>query len=77
MGWKTQSRRSKCYCGIIEETYKNKRNKSSIGIITFNTEQEYAIEDAIDKECQKDSAFRDAYIREQNRKKMAKTFQFS
>ena len=42
-------------------------NKSSIGIITFNSEQEAAIEDAIDKECQKDSAFRDAFIKEQNR----------
>ena len=53
---------------LLKKLIKNKRNKSSIGIITFNTEQEYAIEDAIDKECQKDSAFRDAYIREQNRK---------
>lgn len=53
---------------LLKKLIKNKRNKSSIGIITFNTEQENAIEDAIDAECQKDSAFRDAYIREQNRK---------
>lgn len=53
---------------LLKKLIKNKRNKSSIGIITFNTEQETAIEDAIDNECQKDSAFRDAYIREQNRK---------
>ena len=53
---------------LLKKLIKNKRNKSSIGIITFNTEQENAIEDAIDKECQKDTAFRDAYIREQNRK---------
>lgn len=53
---------------LLKKLIKNKRNKSSIGIITFNTEQENAIEDAIDLECQKDSAFRDAYIREQNRK---------
>lgn len=53
---------------LLKKLIKNKRNKSSIGIITFNTEQENAIEDAIDKECQKDSAFRDAYLREQNRK---------
>ena len=52
---------------LLKKLIKNKRNKLSIGIITFNTEQEIAIEDAIDKECQKDSAFRDAYIREQNR----------
>lgn len=53
---------------LLKKLIKNKRNKSSIGIITFNTEQEYAIEDAIDKECQKDSAFRDAYLKELNRK---------
>ncbi len=53
---------------LLKKLIKNKRNKSSIGIITFNTEQENAIEDAIDLECNKDSAFRDAYIREQNRK---------
>ena len=52
---------------LLKKLIKNKRNKLSIGIITFNTEQEGAIEDAIDKECQKDSAFRDAYIKEQNR----------
>ena len=53
---------------LLKKLIKNKKNKSSIGIITFNTEQENAIEDAIDEECQKDSAFRDAFIREQNRK---------
>ncbi len=53
---------------LLKKLIKNKRNTSSIGIITFNTEQENTIEDAIDKECQKDRAFRDAYIREQNRK---------
>lgn len=53
---------------LLKKLLKNKRNKSSIGIITFNTEQENAIEDAIDKECQKDNDFRDAYIKELNRK---------
>ena len=53
---------------LLKKLIKNKRNKSSIGIITFNTEQETAIEVAIDNECKKDTAFRDAYIREQNRK---------
>lgn len=53
---------------LLKKLLKGKRNKSSIGIITFNTEQENAIEDAIDKECQKDSLFRDAYIKELNRK---------
>ena len=53
---------------LLKKLIKNKKNKSSIGIITFNTEQENAIEDAIDNECKKDTIFRDAYIREQNRK---------
>ena len=59
---------AKAVVALLKKLIKNKRNKSSIGIITFNTEQENAIEDAIDLECQKDSAFRDAYLREQNRK---------
>ncbi len=59
---------AKAVVALLKKLLKNKKNKSSIGIITFNTEQEYAIEDAIDAECQKDSAFRDAYLREQNRK---------
>ncbi len=53
---------------LLKKLIKNKRNRSSIGIITFNTEQENAIEDAIDRECQKDEAFRDAVVRERNRK---------
>ncbi len=53
---------------LLKKLIKNKKNKSSIGIVTFNTEQENAIEDAIDNECQKDSAFRDAYLKELNRK---------
>lgn len=59
---------AKAVVTLLKKLLKNKRNKSSIGIITFNTEQENAIEDAIDAECQRDSAFRDAYLREQNRK---------
>ncbi len=53
---------------LLKKLIKSKKNNSSIGIITFNAEQESAIEDAIDAECQKDSLFRDAFIREQNRK---------
>ncbi len=53
---------------LLKKLIKNKKNKSSIGIVTFNTEQENAIEDAIDNECHKDSAFRDAYLKELNRK---------
>ncbi len=53
---------------LLKKLLKGKKNKSSIGIITFNTEQEMAIEDAIDEECQNDPAFRDAYLKERNRK---------
>ncbi len=53
---------------LLKKLIKNKKNKSSIGIITFNSEQENAIQDALDDEAQKDQAFRDALIREQNRK---------
>ena len=59
---------AKAVAMLLKKLLKNKKNKSSIGIITFNTEQENAIEDAIDAECQKDSVFRDAFLREQNRK---------
>ena len=53
---------------LLKKLIKNKKNKSSIGIITFNSEQENAIQDALDEEAQKDQAFRDALIKEQNRK---------
>ena len=47
----------------------NTRDKNqTIGVITFNTEQEHYIADIIDVECQKDPAFREAYLKEANRK---------
>ena len=52
---------------ILKDTLKNRKNKESIGIITFNSEQAYAIEEAIRKECKNDSWFAEAILMEQNR----------
>ena len=43
---------------IIKEILANRRHNESIGIITFNSDQQACIADAIDKEAQKDSKFR-------------------
>lgn len=53
---------------IVKKIFKTRKNNQSIGIITFNTEQEAAIEDALDAECAKDPKFRDAFLLECNRK---------
>lgn len=53
---------------LIKKILKERTNNETIGIITFNTEQENYIEDIIDIECQKDPDFREAYLKEANRK---------
>lgn len=53
---------------LLAKLLKDKNRKSSIGIITFNLEQENAIEDEIDALAEKDDDFRNALIVEQNRK---------
>ncbi len=53
---------------LLKTIFKTRKNNESIGIITFNAEQEDAIENAIDKLCQQDSKFRDDFIKESNRK---------
>lgn len=53
---------------IVKKIFKTRKNNQSIGIITFNTEQESAIEDALDAECAKDAKFRDMFLLETNRK---------
>lgn len=53
---------------IVKKIFKTRKNNQSIGIITFNTEQESAIEDALDLECSKDPKFRDQFLLETNRK---------
>ena len=53
---------------ILKKISVTRKNNQSIGIITFNSEQEAAIEDAIDQEASVNPKFRDWILREQNRK---------
>ncbi len=53
---------------LLKKISMTRKNNQSIGIITFNSEQESAIEDAIDKEANVNPKFRDWILREQNRK---------
>ncbi len=59
---------AKAVVDLLKKLFNTRKNKQSIGIITFNAEQESAIEDAIDEECNKNPRFRDQFIKEQNRK---------
>ncbi len=59
---------AKAVVDVLKKIFSSRKNKQSIGIITFNTEQESAIEDAIDMECNKNPKFRDFILKEQNRK---------
>ena len=43
---------------IIKDIFAKRKHNESIGIITFNSDQQTAIADAIDKEAQKDAKFR-------------------
>lgn len=52
---------------LTKQILKNRKNNETIGIITFNSEQEIAIEDLFDKECYKDENFRAKFIKETNR----------
>ena len=53
---------------LLKKISVTRKNNQSIGIITFNSEQEAAIEDAIDQEASVNPKFRDWLLREQNRK---------
>ena len=52
---------------IVKEILATRKNNESIGIITFNSDQQTCIADAIDKEAQKDSKFRAEIAREKTR----------
>ena len=52
----------------IKKIFETRENNETIGVITFNTEQEHYIEDIIDVECQKDPVFREKYLKECARK---------
>lgn len=53
---------------LLKKIFKTRKENETIGIITFNAEQETAIEDLIDKECRIDSKFKDDILKETNRK---------
>ena len=59
---------AKAIVDLLKKIFSTRKNNESIGIITFNAEQESAIEDAIDEECNRNPKFRDMILREQNRK---------
>jgi len=53
---------------LLKKIFRTRKNNETIGIITFNAEQENYIEDLIDKECVKDEKFREVVRREQERR---------
>ncbi len=59
---------AKAVVDILKKVFSTRKNKQSIGVITFNSEQESAIEDAIDAECTKNPRFREQILKERNRK---------
>ena len=52
---------------LVKTILKTRKNNETVGIITFNVEQENCIEDLIDKECFKDEEFRGLFLKESNR----------
>ncbi|MBQ8381198.1 MAG: DUF4011 domain-containing protein [Clostridia bacterium] len=52
---------------ILRGIFLTRKNNESIGIITFNADQQTAIADMIDKECSKDPTFRSYMLKERAR----------
>ena len=52
---------------LLKDILKKRKNNETIGIITFNVEQEACIEDLIEEECLTDTSFRNLIMKEQNR----------
>ena len=52
---------------LIKHIIKTRKNNETIGVITFNSEQESLIEDVIDKECYNNEEFRRLFIKESSR----------
>ena len=52
---------------LLKKTLFTRKNKESIGIIAFNSEQALAIEEEIRNECKRDPKFAAAVLEEQNR----------
>lgn len=53
---------------LLKKIFRTRKENETIGIITFNAEQESYIEDLIDKECRRDEAFREIITKERIRK---------
>ncbi len=52
---------------LTKQILKTRKNNETIGIITFNIEQEACIEDLIEAQCGKDEEFRTLYTKESKR----------
>ena len=52
---------------ILKDIFANRKNNESIGIITFNSDQQACINDMIDKECAKTASFRSNILKETHR----------
>ena len=52
---------------LLSEIFANRKHNESIGIITFNNDQQTCIADAIDSECKKNAEFRSAITKEKCR----------
>lgn len=52
---------------LVKTILKTRKNHETIGIITFNVEQENCIEELIDKKSFEDTEFRNLYLKESNR----------
>lgn len=53
---------------LIKKLIKSGRNRDTIGVITFGSEQQGCIEDMLDRECRVDAEFRTALAKETARK---------
>jgi hypothetical protein len=53
---------------LLKKIFRNRKERESIGIITFNAEQEQYIKDLIDKEAKRDAVFGKSVLAEYNRK---------
>jgi len=52
---------------LLKNIFETRRNNESIGIITFNSDQQTCIADMIDKECSKNPEFRSSILLERHR----------
>ncbi|MBP2021491.1 superfamily I DNA and/or RNA helicase/very-short-patch-repair endonuclease [Clostridium punense] len=52
---------------LVHQILKERKNRETIGVITFNISQKTAIEDLLDKKASEDSEFRELYLAEIDR----------